>query len=567
MFALSGGLLVGCGRSGLDGLEQLVEQGADGNGGSGAAVGGSGQGGSKGGATTGGSSVGAAAGSAAAGAPATGGSPMGGAPGRGGEPGDGGAAEGGSAGEVGCEGDACDGCATGTYSTSGSGACVPWSSCKRGQYVLQQPGASRDRLCAPCPAGSTTKADNEAQCAPIAVTQVASSYYHSCARFDDGSARCWGLWGALGNGEIVNDVGDDELPSAVGAVTVSTDPDVTVVQVATGVWSSCALLSNQDVKCWGANNAGQLGQGTASELHDPAEIASIAVGNDADDAIEQLVSGQNHVCVRLASGRVRCWGLNHRGQLGQGRVDNIGDDELPSSLPAISGSSEPGVTVTQLSAGAFYTCAILSNATIKCWGDNDSQQLGYGNTTVVGDDELPSTLPDVRVSNDSTVVPVQIVTGYAHTCVLLSDASVKCWGRASEDYPSPPSVQTPADLPPQLIAPSGTHVVSLAAGYFHTCALLSDRSVKCWGNGGYGQLGYGEPKHLNLAEAGLVSVLDSDEAWVTELSAGAFHTCARLSDGHAKCWGWNVHGILGQGSIVNVGDNELPSSIGPISFF
>jgi alpha-tubulin suppressor-like RCC1 family protein len=439
-------------------------------------------------------------------------------------------------------------------------------SCEPGEYVLQEPDEARDRLCVRCPNGSTTATANQAHCAPIRATQISSDYYHSCARFDDGSARCWGYGVALGVGEMVHNVGDDELPSAEDPVHVSQDPTISVVQVATGVWHSCAWLSDDSVKCWGLS--GRLGQGNSTDVYDPSTEPSIALGKDPNDAIEQLVTGEGHNCVRLASGQVRCWGLNQAGQLGQGNVAHIGDDELPSSVAAVSVSAQPGVKVTQLAAGAFYTCAILSTGAIKCWGDNDSQQLGYGDNTLIGDDELPSSVDDVRVSQDPTLVPTQIVAGYAHTCVLLSDYSVKCWGRSREDYAGDgPLPQKPVDLPPLGIATQGTHVVSLDAGYFHTCALLSNHAVKCWGNGGDGQLGYGSTSFVRLPDAGIVSVLDNDDSWVTELSGGGFHTCALLSDGHVKCWGWNIYGMLGQGNTDNIGDDELPSSIGPIQFF
>ncbi len=135
-----------------------------------------------------------------------------------------------------------------------------------------------------------------------------------------------------------------------------------------------------------------------------------------------LVAGETHTCALLAGGKVRCWGDPAFGRLGYANVDIIGDDEAPSS----AGDVTLGAAATALSAGE-HTCALLDGGELRCWGRAENGQLGYGNMDPIGDDETPASAGDVAVGKKVT----QIAAGKAHTCALLADGAVRCWGEGN----------------------------------------------------------------------------------------------------------------------------------------
>src|SRR5690606_38386502 len=123
----------------------------------------------------------------------------------------------------------------------------------------------------------------------------------------------------------------------------------------------------------------------------------------------QITAGVYHTCALLSSGAVRCWGSSTFGQLGYGNTNTIGDNELPSSVGPVS----VGGTVEKIVAGGFHTCALLTTGDLRCWGANESGQLGYGHTNPIGDNELPSSVGPVH-----TGAPVgSIAAGESHTCI------------------------------------------------------------------------------------------------------------------------------------------------------
>jgi hypothetical protein len=216
-----------------------------------------------------------------------------------------------------------------------------------------------------------------------------------------------------------------------------------------------------------------------------------------------IAAGGFHTCALLSSGAVKCWGYNFTGALGSGNWSNdIGDQpgEMGANLPAVDLGS--GVTATAIAAGQFHTCALLSSGAVKCWGENGDGQLGLGDTNSRGDgaNEMGDNL--LTVDLGSGVTATAIVGGHLHTCALLSTGTVTCWGDDAVAQLGQGAGVTydnrgdgPGEMGSSLVAVnlgSGVTATAIAAGAYHTCALLSRGAVKCWGENWDGQLGLGD---------------------------------------------------------------------------
>jgi alpha-tubulin suppressor-like RCC1 family protein len=337
-----------------------------------------------------------------------------------------------------------------------------------------------------------------------------------------------------------------------------------VTQIAAGESHTCALLDTRAVRCWGFAGAAALGYGRSPELNEPAAYGDVTVGGD----VTQIDVGLRHSCAVLATGKVRCWGENESGELGYAGRLPVGDDEVPAS----AGDVEVGGSVRQISLGAAHTCALLESGTVRCWGSNSRGQLGYPHTWNVGDDEAPTSAGDVQVG----APVVQVTAGDAHTCALLAGGTVRCWGFAGSGrlgYTNPQNIGD--DEHPAVagdVAVGGT-VVEISAGAEHTCARLQGGAVRCWGSGVTAALGYGNRTSIGDDElpssAGDVDV----GGVVSRISAGSRHTCALLTTGFVRCWGalaFNAMGLPAPSPVLGyprrdpVGDNEPPSSAGDV---
>lgn len=291
---------------------------------------------------------------------------------------------------------------------------------------------------------------------------------------------------------------------------------------------------------------------TAGEVCDDGNL----LGGDAcsqacwPTKLLDLEVGRAHSCVVFESGAVRCWGNNSDGQLGYGDVVSLGDD--PGELPA--DDVNVGAKVVQVALGDYHTCARTDSGKVRCWGLGSSGQLGYGNNASLGYSRGQMPPADVDLGSPAT----QISAGGMHTCALLETGTVRCWGDGTWGqlgYETSTSVNAPF----KTDVPGVSSVMQIAAGGRHTCALRKNGKVLCWGYNGQGQLGLGhimaigdEPGEMPPAEVAL------DDVGV--LSAGIDHTCAgRMFGGGVYCWGRNNAGKLGSFN-GDVGDEpgEMP---------
>ena len=253
----------------------------------------------------------------------------------------------------------------------------------------------------------------------------------------------------------------------------------------------------------------------------------------ATPQVQQISAGIQHACA-LVNGHALCWGTQKSGRLGNGEDKGgaeIGGMDMLTPVQVIGLTSG----VTQIAAGGSHACAVV-NGGAWCWGWGAKGQLGHNETP---DANANKSTPTQVIGLTSGVT--QISAGAAHTCAVV-DGGAKCWGEGENGRLGHNKDDGNTDFPfPTYVYNLTSGVTQISAGDSHTCALVNG-GVWCWGKGGNGRLGHNETepnedKSIPTPVAGLTS-------GVTQISAGADHTCA-LVNGGAKCWGWGILGQLG----------------------
>lgn len=420
--------------------------------------------------------------------------------------------------------------------------------------------------------GNGSFTDSSTQVTVSGLTNViwvaaAKGEYHACAVKSDGTVWCWGNndAGQLGN----NSTTDSNVPVQATGVTQA-------VEVYAMEDNTCALLSTGGVQCWGANNRGQIGDGTTTARLVPTTVKTnsstnltgvrsltmtsattvCAVMNDGTikcwggrrygylmsvdqsyattttgiNTATAIAMGYTSACALLSDGTVKCWGENGKGELGDGTTIKK-DYTSPVTVTGLSG-------VASLYSDNWQGyCAILTNKSVKCWGDRNSSK---------GDGGIPGS-QGIATAQAGLASVTQVAAGEENSCALISDGTVKCWGgwaryeqagRGHSNYYV--NVSTPTAVP------TLTNATQIAASDYTYCALISGGSVKCWGHGNYGQRGDG----TNVDFDGTV-YSTSGITTATQIAGGRESMCALLSDGTVRCWGYNNQGQLGDGTISN----------------
>ncbi len=391
-------------------------------------------------------------------------------------------------------------------------------------------------------------------------TAISGGYLHTCALLDDGTVRCWGsnAYDQLGTG--TGNIGDNETPGSLPPVDLGAGR--TAVAISAGSLHTCALLDNGTGKCWGYGEGGRLGYGNTSNVPIPSAVGAVDLGPGRTAV--SIVAAERHSCAILDNGTVRCWGEAFSGQLGYGNTSSVGDNETPGSVPPVDlGTDRNALAIT---GGRYFTCALLDNGTERCWGESLYGQLGYGNTTTIGDNEAPGLVGPVNLGSGHGVLAT--TAGDSHSCALFDTGKVRCWGNGANGRLGYGNTTTIGDNEnPGAggdVDLGGRSAVDIAAGEAHTCALLDDGKVRCWGSGANGRLGYGSTADVGDNETpGSVSTVDLGEVNAVAIAAGASNTCATLANGSVRCWGAGANGRLGTGNTSDIGDDETPGSVAP----
>ncbi len=353
----------------------------------------------------------------------------------------------------------------------------------------------------------------------MAVTGQITGESRQCTMLKNGDVRCRGdnLNGELGIGRRTK----NKVTPAVTVMGLKGALDIDL-----GYHHSCAIFPEGKVKCWGANPDGGLGQGLRDFEVNPVVNPALASATD--------LSGATHVCGKFSDGSGRCWGANSRGQIGDG---TLGDSYSPKLvLPRVQ----------SIAAGGVHTCAILSDkTTVQCWGDNSYAQIGK--------DPLQtsfSTTPLTVLGLPSDKTFEEIVAGDGHTCLRSSDGLVFCWGmnnfrQLGNSDAQISYIPLKTNAFPRKVNGEFNSVVSMSAGHQHTCALLSDRSVACWGKNQIGELGTGVAGSVLVSSSRPLPLkgFGPGERAVAQLEVGYHHSCiipVKIEGEvpHVSCWGW-----------------------------
>ncbi len=307
---------------------------------------------------------------------------------------------------------------------------------------------------------------------------------------------------------------------------------------------------------------GSYALGRPSSAHTTWPVAVLDEGGDGPlTDVADLSVGPAFACAVLGNGQARCWGSGWHGRLGTG---STGDRDLPTPVVAPEGTG-PLLGVTQIAAGFTHACGRLTSGHAVCWGDNVDGELGDGTTT-------PSSVPVVvREASGAPLTGVQrVAAGLGFSCAALAGGEVRCWGDGGSGRLGDGT--TAGSLTPvTVVNPEGTGpltgVIDITARWDHTCARLTDGQARCWGND-QGQLG--RPPVIIEPGSGVqpthrpVVVLDPSGSGpltgVRHLAAGWYATCAVTEDGRTWCWGDNSYGTIGDGTAGIL--RYLPTAVG-----
>ncbi|CAM9979780.1 unnamed protein product [Ectocarpus sp. 12 AP-2014] len=325
--------------------------------------------------------------------------------------------------------------------------------------------------------------------------------------------------------------------------------------LAVGTDHACVLLDDATLKCFGQNNYGQLGLGDTDDRGQSAgtmgdSLAAVDLGTGA--TVVAMSAGSDHTCAVLADGSLKCFGRNNNGQLGLDDTDDRGDEafEMGDDLPAVSlGTNRTAVAV---SAQGDRTCVLLDNGNVRCWGVAEYGALGGGDETTTGNgDGTIADSVDLGVNGTNTVGAIG-----GGPCAVFQDGSLKCWGEGFYGQNGQGTADSLGDEPgemgeslPTVPLGEGVLVESISGGRDYQCAVLQDGGLKCWGRAEGGQLGSEDILTVgdDPDEMGdaLPTVDLGSAETAVEVSTASSHTCALLGSGGVKCWGKAFFGNLG----------------------
>jgi alpha-tubulin suppressor-like RCC1 family protein len=342
----------------------------------------------------------------------------------------------------------------------------------------------------------------------------------TCAVTSTAEVKCWGInhVGQLGNGTQVDSSSPVQVQGLSGQIS----------SVTATPYNGCALSTSGGMKCWGADHRGQLGNGSGVASSTAIQVTGLTTG------VKAMAGSEEFTCALMNSGEVKCWGETFLD------VNNDGIDDSGSTPTTVTGIPQDIEAIS--AGGGKYACVVSATSGVWCWGQNTSGQLADGSNV----DRL---IPVQATSLPSSIKSLS--TGSNHSCAVMSTGGVKCWGSNANGKLGDGTTNN-SNIPVDVLGLTGP-AVSVSTGYHHSCALLVSSTVQCWGWNIGGQLGDGTNNDSNIAVTvqGLPSTVEA-------VTTGSRNSCALLTNGDLKCWGDNTYGQVGDGTNS---DRSLPVSV------
>ena len=362
---------------------------------------------------------------------------------------------------------------------------------------------------------------------PATVVQIGLGAYFSCARAASGKVFCWGAneRGQLGNGTLIS----SNNPAPVQSVDDA-------VELSVGAIAACARQRSGSVVCWGQKTLGQFAAG-AHDSTSPVQVTGLVVGS-----VARIVTNSDSACAIRRDGTVLCWGNNECGELGDGTFLT-----RPDPQPVLDLASARTISIFDLG------CATESSGAVVCWGANGNGGLGDGSdpypdrTFGCGRTPRPRPGPVLGITDAIDVV----AGGLGLVCATRASGRVSCWGYGQERQLAGDGSGGSHSAPIEVAGISDA--VQVGIGAYHVCARRRSGEIACWGNdyridqtGWIGLFGTGEIDYRGSQPARTSGI-----ATATSLAVGAGHSCVLLDDGTVRCWGFNGFGELGDSTTIS----------------
>lgn len=351
-------------------------------------------------------------------------------------------------------------------------------------------------------------------------------------------------------------------------------------KIISGWAHNCILSTGGQVKCWGYNGNGALGSGSRINVGDHPNsmgpnLPTLDLGKNV--LVKDMCAGRTFSCALTTTGRVKCWGDNSNGQLGQEIMSaSVGSEpnQMGDNLPWTSLGADFEAKTIQ--CGGYFACAINTKGQMKCWGGNSSNQLGF---TIAGRKSLGTKVGDM--GDKLPYLPLPPVKsaslGIRHSCAATSNA-VYCWGNNNYGQAGIESTSDTLELPKDIKdlqkvrleddgVPTTIHTVMSGAEYIcieYSAGTPAKRKTKCWGDNGRGQLGIGSTASTIGKKSGTMGSklpeLHQDSSLFIQVEPHNYYSCALKRNGKVQCWGWNSTGQLGLGDTFDRG--KQPEDLG-----
>ena len=403
------------------------------------------------------------------------------------------------------------------------------------------------------------------------VTDLQAGSAHVCVMLTSGGVKCWGDNGKLQS--FISGGSYSSVPLAVSGLG-----SYTVASLHVGAESSCVILADGSVSCWGSNESGQLGAvGFGGILSGPTAIPALVGGSP----LTSLSIGSQHGCASYESGLARCWGVNREGQLGAGSISE--SMLVPQAIVATDSGSADYATIL-VSRGGGHSCVLRTGGQALCFGRHHDGQLGSGANGFEKSPLRVATPPDGAgvvalgakrsslVANGSALYTAGTSPGGGVTAVFAPDAAfdgelvsdlalsadfacaivaggaVKCAGSVNT-LGQLGDGTTNAHLKAEATLSLGGAAKALAAGDDFVCAVLEGNTVKCWGGNAYGQLGRGGIDSSPHATPQAITYFAEEQMSILSITASGHHVCVLTDEGlGVYCWGDNAYGQFGAGA-------------------